>query len=174
MSKYKQLGIAGFVLSLSFLLSKTSSAQLSSAFTMSSVGIIGNTNSNAIAISFQSVANCLDVQTGIAVLNAPRGNGQFVTNCDVNLKFNTLGLKLFPNPVLNSTKVKFLNTPPLTENFNVSVWKMEGGFVFSRKETGYNIFQGVIIDMGMLIAGSYIMKVESTNYADAIKFIKAN
>ncbi len=156
------------------LISKNSLAQLSPAFTMSSVGIIGNTNSNATAISFKSIANCLDVQTGIAVLNGSRANGQFVTNCDVNVKFNTLGIKLYPNPVLSTTKVKFINTPPLTENFNVSVWTMEGGILFSRKETGYNIYQGVIVDMRMLIAGSYILKIESANYADAIKFIKAN
>ena len=174
MSKHKQIGFIGFVLFLSLLFSNTSSAQLSPAFTMSSVGMIANTNSNATAISFKSAANCLDVQTGIAVLNGTRANGQFVTNCEVNVKFNTLGIKLFPNPVLGATKVKFINTPPLTENFNLSVWTMEGGVIFSRKETGYNIFQGVIVDMGMLIAGSYILKIESANYADAIKFIKAN
>jgi hypothetical protein len=174
MSKYKQISITGFALFLCLLLSTTTHAQLIPAFNMSSVGIIGNTNSNATAISFKSAANCLDVQTGIAVLNGTRANGQFVTNCDVNVKFNTLGIKLFPNPVLGATKVKFINTPPLTENFNVSVWTMEGGVVLSRKETGYNIFQGVIIDMGQLIAGPYIMKIESANYADAIKFIKAN
>lgn len=174
MSKYKQISITSFALFLCLLLSTTTYAQLIPAFNMSSVGIIGNTNSNATAISFKSAANCLDVQTGIAVLNGTRANGQFVTNCDVSVKFNTLGLKLFPNPVLVAAKVKFINTPPLTENFNVSVWTMEGGVVLSRKETGYNIFQGVIIDMGQLIAGSYIMKIESANYIEAIKFIKAN
>lgn len=174
MSKYKLIFVVGISMCLCLLLSKTSLAQLSPAFTMSSVGIIGNTNSNATAISFKSVANCLDVQTGIAVLNGSRANGQFVTNCDVNVKFNTLGIKLYPNPVLSTTKIKFINTPPLTENFNISVWTMEGGILFSRKETGYNIFQGVMVDMGMLIAGSYILKIESANYADAIKFIKAN
>jgi hypothetical protein len=172
MSKCKQIFVMG--ISMFLLISKNSLAQLSPAFTMSSVGIIGNTNSNATAISFKSIANCLDVQTGIAVLNGSRANGQFVTNCDVNVKFNTLGIKLYPNPVLSTTKVKFINTPPLTENFNVSVWTMEGGILFSRKETGYNIYQGVIVDMRMLIAGSYILKIESANYADAIKFIKAN
>jgi hypothetical protein len=116
----------------------------------------------------------LDVQSGIAVLNGIRSNGQFVTNCDVNVKFNTLGIKLFPNPVITSTKVKFINTPPFNENFNVTVWTMEGGIILSKKETGYSIFQGVIVDMGVLIAGSYILKIESANYADAIKFIKAN
>jgi hypothetical protein len=81
---------------------------------------------------------------------------------------------LFPNPVLGATKVKFKNIPPLTENFNLSIWTMEGAVIYTSKASGYNIFQGVIINMGQLIAGSYIMKIESATYADAIKFIKAN
>lgn len=172
MSKYQQIGFTGFILCILF--SIQTSAQLSPAFSMSSIGMIGNSNSNATAISFKSVANCLDVQSGIAVLNGTRANGQFVTNCDVNIKFNTLGIMLFPNPVLGATKVKFKNTPPLTENFNLSIWTMEGAIVYTSKTSGYNIFQGVIVNMGQLIAGSYIMKIESASYADAIKFIKAN
>jgi hypothetical protein len=172
MSKYQQIGFTGFILCLLF--SIQTNAQLSPAFSMSSVGMIGNTNSNATAISFKSIANCLDVQSGIAVLSGTRANGEFVTNCDVSVKFNTLGIMLFPNPVLGATKVKFKNIPPLTENFNLSIWTMEGAVVYTSKASGYNIFQGVIINMGQLIAGSYIMKIESATYADAIKFIKAN
>jgi hypothetical protein len=174
MSKYKQIGYTCFALTFFLLLSNLIVAQSFPAFTMSSVGIISNTKSNSTAISFTSNAACIDVQTGIAVLSGTRANGQFVVNCNVPLKFNTLGIKLFPNPVIGSTKVKFLNTPPLTENFSLTVWTMEGAMAISRKESGYNIFQGVIIDMSKLIAGTYIIKIESDNYVDAIKFIKAN
>jgi hypothetical protein len=174
MSKYKQNLLTVFAFSLCLFLSNSIFAQLSPSFTMSSVGIIGNTNSNATSISFKSVANCLDVQSGIAVLNGTRANGQFVTNCDVSVKFNTLGIMLFPNPVLIATKVKFKNTPPLSEDFNLSIWTMEGAIVYTSKASGYNILQGVIVNMGQLVAGSYIIKIESATYADAIKFIKAN
>lgn len=174
MSKHKQIGFGTIVMISFLLISNVTIGQISPAFTMSSVGMIGATNSNATAISFTSTANCIDVQTGIAVLSGVRSNGQFVINCDVPVKFNTLGIKLFPNPVVGTTKVKFLNTPPLTENFNLTVWTMEGAMTISRKESGYNIFQGVMIDMSKLIAGTYIIKIESSSYVDAIKFIKAN
>jgi hypothetical protein len=174
MSKIKQLSFVSVAYIFCMLISNITIAQSMPAFTMSSVGIIGNTKSNATAINFLSNANCIDVQTGIAVLSGTRANGQFVINCDVPVQFNALGIKLFPNPVVGLTKVKFLNTPPLTEYFNLTVWTMEGAMAISRKETGYNIYQGVIIDMGKLIAGTYIIKIESANYVDAIKFIKAN
>jgi len=152
---------------------QTASAQ-TAAFVMSSVGMIANTSSNVAAVNFKSSATCLDVQSGVAVLNGTRGNGQFAINCEVTMKFNTLGIKLFPNPVSTTAKVKFANTPPLTETFNLSIWSTEGGLISTRKETGYNLFQGMTLDLSGLNSGTYVLKIESDNFVDAIKFIKAN
>jgi len=143
-------------------------------FVMSSVGAMSGTASNGLAINFNSIAACIDVQTGVAVLNGARGNGQFAINCEVTMKFNSLGIKMFPNPVNNATKVKLSYTPPLTETFNLTIWTTEGMLVKSQKETGYNLFQGLNMDLSALIAGSYILKIEAAGYMDAIKFIKTN
>ena len=143
-------------------------------FVMSSVGSMPGTASNGLAINFNSIAACIDVQTGVAVLNGTRGNGQFAINCEVTMKFNALGIKMFPNPVNNATKVKFNNTPPLTETFNLTIWTTEGMLVKTQKETGYNLFQGLNMDLSALIAGTYVLKIESAGYMDAIKFIKTN
>ena len=143
-------------------------------FVMSSVGAMSGTTSNGLAINFNSIAACIDVQTGVAVLNGARGNGQFAINCEVTMKLNSLGIKMFPNPVNNTTKVKFNNTPPLTETFNLTIWTTEGLIVKTQKETGYNLFQGLNIDLSGLIAGTYVLKIESPAYMDAIKFIKTN
>lgn len=143
-------------------------------FVMSSVGAMAGTSSNGLAINFNSIAACIDVQTGVAVLNGARGNGQFAINCEVTMKFNTLGIKMFPNPVNNATKVKLNNTPPLTETYNLTIWTTEGLLIKTQKETGYNLFQGLNMDLSALVAGTYILKVESVGYMDAIKFIKTN
>lgn len=143
-------------------------------FMMSSIGSFAGTSSNIAAINFKSTAACIDVQSGIAVLKGDRSDGQFAINCEVKMQFNTLGIKLYPNPVSNVTSVKLINTPPLTEIFNLSVWTTEGIMISTRKETGYNLFQGLTIDLGSLTAGSYVLKIASTSFVDAIKFIKAN
>ena len=148
--------------------------QTQGAFIMSSVGPIQNMSNNSMAVTFNSTATCLNVQNGVAVLNGVRGSGQFAINCEVTMKFNTLGIKLFPNPVSTTAKVKFANTPPLTETFNLSIWSTEGGLISTRKETGYNLFQGMTLDLSGLNSGTYVLKIESDNFVDAIKFIKAN
>ena len=143
-------------------------------FVMSSIGSIGNSSSSVSSLNFKSTAACLDVQNGLAVLKGSRNTGEFAINCEVSLKFNSLGIKLFPNPVNGATNVKFINTPPLTETFNLSIWSTDGAIVNTRKETGYNLFQGLTMDLSGLTPGSYVLKIESSNFVDAIKFIKAN
>lgn len=146
----------------------------SPVFMMSSIGSMAGTSSSVSALNFKSNAACLDVQNGIAVLNGKRNTGTFAMSCEVTLKINTLGVKLFPNPVNSVTKVKITNVPPLNETFNLSIWTTEGAMISTSKETGYNLFQGMTMDLSRLVAGSYVLKIESSNFIDAIKFIKAN
>ena len=149
-------------------------AQSSANFMMSSMGSIPGASNTGMAVQFNSIATCLNVQNGMAVLNGVRGSGQFAINCEVTLKINSLGIKLYPNPVNISTRVKFANAPPLTETFNLSVWTTDGALLSTRKESGYNLFQGIKLDVSALFSGTYVLKIESENYVDALKFIKAN
>lgn len=148
--------------------------QLTGAFIMSSVGGLQNMSNNSMAVTFSSSATCLNIQNGTAVLTGDRGTGNFAINCEVNTKMNTLGIKLYPNPVIAITKVKFVNTPPLNDQFTISIWGTDGFKITSGKATGYELFQGMPLDFSMLQAGSYIIQIESEKYRDALKFLKAN
>lgn len=147
--------------------------QPNGVFIMSSVGGLNNMSSNSMAITFNSSATCFNIQNGAAVLSGPRGAGVFSVNCEVSTKINTLGIKLYPNPVIATTKIKFINTPPLNELFSISIWGTDGFKITSGKATGYEIFQGKPLDFSMLQAGTYIIQIESEKYTDALKFIKA-
>jgi len=141
---------------------------------ISSAGNLQNNASLSSAIVFKSNAACIDVQSGIAVFNSFKGFGEFVVNCEVKVHFNTLGIKMYPNPVKTISKVKFIKTPPLKDFFNITICNTDGTFIKSIKETGYNIFQGIDFDLANLTPGGYILKIESSKYLEAIKFIKAN
>lgn len=148
--------------------------ELNGSFIMSSVGGIQNMSNNSMAVTFTSNAACLNVQNGAAVLTGERGTGSFAVNCEVNTKFNTLGIKLYPNPVGANTKVKFMNTPPLNDNFSITIWSNQGEKISTGNATGYELYQGKLMNMGSLVSGSYIIQIESDKYRDALKFIKAN
>jgi hypothetical protein len=169
-----------FILPANFLLFALAFPQslkaqlLTGTFIMSSVGGIENVSNNSMAISFISSSTCLNVQNGTAVLTGDRGTGNFAINCEVKTMFNSLGIKLYPNPVIATTKIKFINPPPLNDQFNISIWGADGFKITSGKATGFELFQGVPLDFSMLQAGTYIIQIESEKYRDAFKFIKAD
>jgi hypothetical protein len=70
--------------------------------------------------------------------------------------------------------VKFINTPPLNDQFNITIWNSEGLQIGTAKATGLEILQGKKIDLSSLSVGSYVIQIESEKFIDAIKFIKAN
>lgn len=149
------------------------SSMINPLFMISSVGSFANTFNNSPAIQFKSTAACIDVQSGIVIFNGERGSGHFSANCEVAVKFNSLSAKLYPNPVVNTTKLKIKNTPNVTEPFKISIWTTEGLLINIRKATGLNLTQGLNIDVSELPFGTFILRIESAASLDAIKFIKA-
>lgn len=141
-------------------------------FIISGMATFTGISSNATSINFKSNANCIDVQSGVAVLKNTINLGQFVINCKENQQFNQLGLRMFPIPVVANAKIRFTNTPPLTEKFTLSIWDIEGRLMMDRTETGYQIYQGLTLNLTYLIPGNYVFKITSSQYVDAIKFVK--
>ena len=140
---------------------------------MSSTGSFPDMPSVSAAVQFTSSNSCIDVQTGVAVLEGERGTGIFAINCEMPSNINTLG-NVYPNPSVSNAKIKFVHTPPLTEIFNVTVVRVDGVILMQSVETGYNLFVGKSIDVSRLPAATYIIKLESAHYIDAVQFIKAN
>jgi hypothetical protein len=175
--KLRSLNIR-FVFSLGMLLVLSFPSMLHAqnnygAFIMSSVGAINNFSNNSMAVIFSSSSPCLNVQNGSAVLTGERGNGLFVTNCEAITKINSLGIKLFPNPVSDLTKVKFINIPPLNDNFVITILGLDGSKISNLSATGYELFQGKQINLSSLATGTFFIQIESPKYIDALKFIKA-
>lgn len=148
--------------------------KLNGVFIMSSVGSLKNIANNSMAVTFNSLVNCLNVQNGSGLLNADRGTGNFNINCEVNIKFNTLGIKLYPNPVIGITTLKLMHPPPLNDDFKISIWGVDGYKITSGNASGYELLQGRPLDFSMLQDGTYIIQITSEKMNDALKFIKAS
>ena len=93
-TQLKFYGVLGLLL---FTICQVVQAQNSPLFMMSSMGSLAGSSNTGLAIQFNSIANCLNIQNGVAVLNGERGNGQFAMSCEVNLKINSLRQTMFSN-----------------------------------------------------------------------------
>lgn len=147
-------------------------AQLKTSYLISSIKLKSVINNNISPFQFKSTSNCIDVQTGINVMHTNNGNEDFVINCAVKINFNTLGLKFYPNPVVNNAKVKFIGIPPLKDIYNLTIYSTTGALIQSRKETGYSLFQGLVLNLSTLPMGTYFIQIESIYTLDLVKFIK--
>jgi len=165
--------IFNWLLVLFILLAKPLSAQLKASFLISSTGSKNTFVNNISSIQFKSASNCIDVQTGINALHLNIGPEQFVINCSLPLNINTLGLKFYPNPVLNNAKVKFIGTPLLKEIFYLTIYSTTGELILSKKEFGYTIYQGLVLNLSSLPIGTYFIQIESLYTLDLVKFIKS-
>jgi hypothetical protein len=159
---------------LTFILFFYFSITKGQVYIFSSMGNFLNTSSNASAVNYTSKASCINLQSGIALLKMSPNTGEFAVNCTIDQKINTLGLQFYPNPVRFISKLKFTHTPPLHEIFTISIWNPEGYIIKTKQVTGYQIFQGLPLNVAELSAGNYILKVESLQFIESIKFIKVN
>jgi hypothetical protein len=148
--------------------------KLNGVFIMSSVGGLENISNNSMAVTFNSLANCLNVQNGAGLLNGDRGTGTFNINCEVNIKFNSLGIKLYPNPVIGITTLKLMHPPSFNDEFKISIWGVDGYKITNGKATGYELSQGMSLDFSMLHDGTFIIQITSDKMHDAFKFVKVS
>ncbi|MEN9696646.1 MAG: hypothetical protein RLZ56_67 [Bacteroidota bacterium] len=162
-----------FILSILCLVHASTKAQ-SNHFTMSSVGFMGNIATNSETIQFNRTKNCLFVENGLSLANLQKTGNKFVMGCPTGLQFNTLGLKFYPNPVYTNAHLRLQNKPPINSLFTLSIWTIDGHIVNSSKIASNELVYGTILQLSYLEAGSYILKLETNQFVDAIKFVKLN
>lgn len=155
---------------LTMLLNEKLQAQ-TGAFRMSSNSHIPNTASSTSAIQFNSDTECIVVQTGVYATTWGEYK-RFVINCEIDYDRKNIRIKFYPNPVKNFAKLQFIDTPPLTDKYELNVYDMLGHKISTREESGYNLYQGVTLDFSNLIGSPYVLQIKSGTYVDVIKFIK--
>ena len=141
---------------------------------ISSLGVYNSTNCISNPIQVKSVSKCLDVQTGIAVLNGYRNLGDFLMDCEVSLHTNKIEIKMFPVPVQNAAIVKYSNSGSVSDEYTISIWSINGILLLQQKELGSNLFNGVTLNVVFLPPSTYLLKIESSLNYDILKFIKSN
>lgn len=141
---------------------------------MSSTNKMNQNTTLSTPIYFKSNNQCIDIQSGMAILNSNNKTGVFETNCIINHQFNALNMVLLPNVVNSTAFLKFKNKPDQTSVFNITIWNTEGLLIKTFYQTGIQIYDGIQLNMLSISPGGYILKAESLQNREALKFIKSN
>lgn len=142
------------------------------SFQINSIGNTPNMTVSSLSFQLEQIANCLFVGNGLSIYQTSLSNAPFKMDCIVPIKFDRLGLKIFPNPIGNGPKIQFLQKNLSNTLFNIRFYNVEGKMVLEQSKTGFELSSGGILNTTSLFAGNYIVQVLSANSVDLIQVIK--
>jgi hypothetical protein len=126
------------------------------------------------ALTFNKSAECVQLNTGLNLNEGVKGLRDFDLTCKnyinrINVRFN-----LFPNPVVNSTRLQssvLLNNP---QPILLVVIDALGRVVLNKTVSAGLLYNGVNLNFSSLPAGSYYIKINTSDVHQFIPFIKVN
>ena len=125
-------------------------------------------------INLNKNVSCLQVQSGLYAWYGIMGNKLFSADCPTGTPLVRIEIKLFPNPVVNYTRLQsnmLLNESPTLQ---LSIIDATGRIVMRRSISNDQLYAGHSLYLGMLSAGNYFLKIEGASVKQVIQFIKVN
>ncbi len=138
------------------------------SFSNKTTSIVTSTYSNPIVITG---TKCYIISNGL-VKFIPVNNGQFFTNCDVNIDFIKLNISVFPNPTTNYIIIKFLNQLQFDENFRVQIYSSIGDFISGNDVSQKQLLTGYKLSLNNLSDGLYYIQLSSNKVLQTFKILK--
>jgi hypothetical protein len=159
-----------FIILAISLLSQTSKAQMSIAY---SIGVLGgdlslSNSSNPLTMSMN---NCIQVSNGVAKFSTV-SNEAFVNNCVVDLNYSKLSIQVLPNPFVNSVYVTFKSKIDNDNHFKISVYNNIGQLVKTENVYQDLFYSGYKITMSTIPTGIYFLQINSNKVNEVFKIVK--
>jgi len=128
----------------------------------------------SLPVSISKNADCLRLNTGLAVYMAERGTGAFVLACKTNTETPDVEIKLFPNPVYTYARLVSMALLSQERQLTLTVLDAAGRTVMTLQRPSDQLYAGIVIEMSRLGAGSYFLRIDGQKIHRVIPFIKAN
>ncbi len=145
-------------------------SQISLSYSIGGIGgaMKTTTYSNPILISGE---NCFNISNALNKFWGSN-NGEFFTNCLVDVDFVKLNIKIFPNPVISIATVKFNNKLQNENKLRLMVFDNLGQAKKAFDVTQDQFLAGYRIDLSGMASGYYYIQISSTTLLQTIKILK--
>jgi hypothetical protein len=146
------------------------SAQIKIIYSIGGIG--GNMNtttySNPLLISGEkcfNVSNALNKFWG-------SNNGEFFTECVVDVDFIKFSIKINPNPVINYATIKFINKIQHENKMRLKVFNNMAQPMKALDVTQDQFLYGYRLDMSSFPSGYYFIQISSSSLIQTFKILK--
>jgi hypothetical protein len=126
------------------------------------------TYSNPLLISGEkcfNVSNALNKFWG-------SNNGEFFTECVVDVDFIKFSIKINPNPVINYATIKFINKIQHENKMRLKVFNNMAQPMKAHDVTQDQFLSGYRLDMSSLPSGYYFIQISSSSLIQTFKILK--
>ena len=164
-----------FILYMLFILSSffISNAQ---SISFSRVGSIGQLSSggyaSSLATSFNNSVDCIKLNTGVTLFSGLFGQNEFFTACKPVVSFESVEFNLFPNPVVNYTRLVASSMPSSLTSFSLVVFDALGRTILKTKLDSHVLRTGYVINASGFLSGNYFLRVYGNGLSRVIPFVK--
>lgn len=145
-------------------------SQISLSYSIGGIGgaMKTTTYSNPILISGE---NCFNISNALNKFWASN-NGDFFTNCVVDVDFVKLNIKINPNPVINFATVKFNNKLQNDSKLKLNVFSNVGQLMMAFDVTQDQFLTGYQLNLSSLSSGYYFIQISSSTILQTFKILK--
>ena len=156
-----------------FFAAQSALAQSSSFISVSAIAALSNGSKvTCQALSFNKAVDCIQLNTGLSLFSGILGVMQFSAACKAITASVPLAFKLFPNPVVNYTRLISTASLPAVDQLQLAVIDAMGRIVMKRAIGSSNLTTGISLFFGNLSAGNYYLRIDGENLHRVVPFIK--
>lgn len=128
----------------------------------------------SLAISFNKVAECVKLNTGVSLFGSSIGQREFFVSCAPSSVDEYLDFTLYPNPVVNYTRLVAAGTVSSLNQYLLAIIDATGRLVWKEKVTASDLRSGHILKIAHFSAGNYFLRVEGSGFSRVIPFVKVH
>lgn len=135
------------------------------SMSFSRVGCVGSLADGgyvaSLPVSFNSVADCIKLNTGVSLFGSTLGHKEFVVFCKPVSADENLEIQLYPNPVVSYTRLVATGVDLSLSQVNLTIVDAAGRVVWREKVYGTALRTGYVLKIGHFSAGNYFLRVDA-------------
>jgi hypothetical protein len=164
-----------FILYMLILLSSLTSSK-GQSISFSRVGVIGQLPTggyaSSLATSFNNAVDCIKLNTGVTLFSGLFGGNEFYDACKPILSNELLGFSLFPNPVVNYTRLVASGIPVSLHTISIVIVDALGRTILKTKIDPRVLRTGYVVNASSYLSGNYFLRVHGDGFSRVIPFVK--
>lgn len=146
------------------------------SISFSRVGSIGQLSlggyASSLATSFNNSVDCIKLNTGVTLFNGLFGQNEFFSSCKPVVSVESLEFNLFPNPVINYTRLVASGIPSSLTTMSLVVVDALGRTILRTKLDSRVLRAGYVINASGFLSGNYFLRVYGDGLSRVIPFVK--